>query len=105
MASVVLSVFVISLFFVTSSDQSARFWLVLSCFGMLAIICTHPVYVDMLVVVAAIMVCCKRTSNDNLDAKVSESITLQLKRLNETSRCGLVWRNPKNQVWIYATVP
>ena len=61
--------------------------------------------IDLLVVAAALMVCCKRNSTDNLDIKVSESITLEMKKLNESSNFKLVWRNPKNQVWIYVTVP
>lgn len=51
------------------------------------------------------MVCCRRTPKDNLDRKVSENIGLQLRHLNKTSRLGLVWRNPRDQVWIYVTIP
>jgi len=51
------------------------------------------------------MVCCKRSHTEDLDVKVFESITIEVKRLNKTTNFGLIWRNPKNQLWIYVTIP
>ncbi len=102
---VLLSVLGAGSFFSLYGDSSIDLWVLNICLCLLLIICTIGPNTDFLVVVMLFMVCCKRSHTEDLDAKVFESITIEVKRLNKTTNFGLVWRNPKNQLWIYVTIP
>lgn len=100
-----LSFLALLFFFIFYENKEIQTWFFHVCFSFIVLCCTYCLTLDTILVTVAIMICTRKNNVEDFDAKISNTIKDHLGKLNALSKNRLIWRSPREKMWIYVTIP